>query len=133
MVTFLAGGTGTPKLLDGARRLFDPEAVTVVGNTGDDVELGGALVCPDLDTVLFDGGGVLDRETWWGVADDTTATHEELHRLADAAGLEAGPRYLPPERQTEGREIARWRRFSAVAEFMEIGDRDRAVHLTRTG
>ncbi|MGZ0746442.1 2-phospho-L-lactate transferase [Haloparvum sp. AD34] len=132
MVTFLAGGTGTPKLLDGATRLWDPADVTVVGNTGDDVELGGHLVCPDVDTVLFHGGGVLDRETWWGIADDTTATHEELLRLADEAGLERGPRYLDDEAQTSGREIARWRRFSGVAEFMEIGDRDRAVHVTRT-
>jgi LPPG:FO 2-phospho-L-lactate transferase len=133
MITFLAGGTGTPKLLDGVEAAFDPAAVTVVANTGDDVELGGHLVCPDLDTVLFHGGGVLDRETWWGIDGDTTATHDELDRLASAAGLADGPRYLPPERQTEGRRLARWRRFSAVAEFMEIGDRDRAVHLTRTG
>ena len=132
MVTFLAGGTGTPKLLDGVETAFDPEAVTVVANTGDDVELGGHLVCPDLDTVLFHGGGVLDRETWWGIDDDTTATHDELGRLATAAGFSEGPRYLPTDRQTEGRPLARWRRFSAVAEFMEIGDRDRAVHLTRT-
>ncbi len=132
MVTFLAGGTGTPKLLDGADAAFDLSAATVVGNTGDDVELGGHLVCPDLDTVLFHGGDVLDRETWWGVADDTTETHDELHRLAAAADLASGPRYLPPERQTAGRDIARWRRFSGVAEFMEIGDRDRAVHVTRT-
>ena len=132
MVTFLAGGTGTPKLLDGAVRLLEPSNVSVVGNTGDDVELGGLLVCPDIDTVLFRGGGVLDRETWWGIADDTTTTHTELHRIAEAAGLESGPRYLPDELQTAGREIARWRRFSGVAEFMEIGDRDRAVHLTRT-
>ena len=132
MVTFLAGGTGTPKLLDGAVRLLEPSNVTVVGNTGDDVELGGLLVCPDIDTVLFRGGDVLDRETWWGIADDTTTTHAELHRLAEAAGLEIGPRYLPDELQTDGREIARWRRFSGIAEFMEIGDRDRAVHLTRT-
>jgi len=132
MVTFLAGGTGTPKLLDGATRVWDAGDVTVVGNTGDDVELGGLLVCPDLDTVLFHGGGVLDRETWWGIADDTAATNAELHRLAEAAGLDGGPRYLPEDAQTAGREIARWRRFSGVAEFMEIGDRDRAVHLTRT-
>jgi LPPG:FO 2-phospho-L-lactate transferase len=132
MVTFLAGGTGTPKLLDGAGTVFDLSAATVVGNTGDDVELGGLLVCPDLDTVLFHGGGVLDRETWWGIEDDTTETHGELQRLAEAAGLEPGPRYLPDERQTGGRDIARWRRFSGVAEFMEIGDRDRAVHVTRT-
>jgi LPPG:FO 2-phospho-L-lactate transferase len=132
MVTFLAGGTGTPKLLDGVDAAFDPAEVTVVGNTGDDVELGGHLVCPDLDTVLFAGGDVLDRETWWGIDGDTTATHDELGRLADAAGLEAGPHYLPADRQTTGRRIARWRRFSGVAEFMEIGDRDRAVHVTRT-
>ena len=132
MVTFLAGGTGTPKLLDGADAAFDPEELAVVANTGDDVELGGHLVCPDLDTVLFSGGDVLDRETWWGIEDDTTATHDELDRLARAAGLDAGPRYLPSERQTVGRRIARWRRFSGVAEFMEIGDRDRAVHVTRT-
>jgi LPPG:FO 2-phospho-L-lactate transferase len=132
MVTFLAGGTGTPKLLDGVDAAFDPAGVTVVANTGDDVELGGHLVCPDLDTVLFAGGGVLDRETWWGIDGDTTETHDELARLADAADLDAGPRYLPSERQTAGRRIARWRRFSGVAEFMEIGDRDRAVHVTRT-
>ncbi|RLM89636.1 2-phospho-L-lactate transferase [Halobellus sp. Atlit-38R] len=132
MVTFLAGGTGTPKLLDGAEPVFDPAETTVVANTGDDVELGGHLVCPDVDTVLFHGGGVLDTETWWGIADDTTATHEELRRLADAAGFDEGPRYLDDDAQTAGRDIARWRRFSGVAEFMEIGDRDRAVHVTRT-
>ncbi len=133
MVTFLAGGTGTPKLLDGAAAVFDPADTAVVANTGDDVELGGHLVCPDVDTVLFSEGGVLNRERWWGIDGDTTETHDELHRLADAAGFDAGSRYLPDDAQTAGRDIARWRRFSGVAEFMEIGDRDRAVHVTRTG
>ncbi len=132
MVTFLAGGTGTPKLLTGLSAHYDPAATTVVGNVGDDVELGGLVVCPDIDTVLFARGGVLDRDRWWGIDDDTTETHEELQRLSDAAGLDGGPRYLPEVAQTAGREIARWRRFSGVGEFMEIGDRDRAVHLLRT-
>ena len=132
MVTFLAGGTGTPKLLAGASEVFDPAETTVVANTGDDVELGGHLVCPDVDTVLFSEGGVLDTDRWWGIAGDSTETDDELHRLADAAGLDDGPRYLPDHAQTAGRDIARWRRFSGVAEFMEIGDRDRAVHITRT-
>jgi len=133
MVTFLAGGTGTPKLLDGATRVWDADSIAVVANTGDDVELGGHLVCPDVDTVLFAGGGVLDRETWWGIDDDTAATHAEIRRLADEVGLGTEPRYLDATAQTSGREIARWRRFSGVGEFMEIGDRDRAVHVTRTG
>jgi LPPG:FO 2-phospho-L-lactate transferase len=132
MVTFLAGGTGTPKLLDGSSETFDPSETTVVANTGDDVELGGHLVCPDVDTVLFHGGGVLDTDRWWGIEGDTTATDGELHRLAEAAGLDPGPRYLSAEAQTAGRDVSRWRRFSGVAEFMEIGDRDRAVHVTRT-
>ena len=90
MVTFLAGGTGTPKLLYGSEAVFDPARTPVVCNTGDDVEIGGLLVCPDVDTVLFAAADRLDRETWWGVEGDTTATHDEVHALADAAGLEGG-------------------------------------------
>jgi LPPG:FO 2-phospho-L-lactate transferase len=133
MVTFLSGGTGTPKLLAGTDDVFAPRETTVVANTGDDVELGGFLVCPDLDTVLYLCGDALDRGTWWGIAGDSARTHEELQRLAEEAGLDGGPRYLDAEAQTAGRSIARWRRFSGVGEFMHIGDRDRAVHLTRTG
>jgi len=133
MVTFLAGGTGTPKLLYGSEGVFDPATSPVVCNTGDDVELSGVVVCPDVDTVLFSEGEVLDRETWWGIDGDTTVTHGEIRGVAERAGLEPGPRYLPEERQTTGREIARFRRFSGVAEFMELGDKDRAIHVTRTG
>jgi len=134
MTTFLAGGTGTPKLLAGADGVFPPGETTVVGNTGDDVFLGGHLVCPDIDTVLFLDAEMLERERWWGVAGDTDETHRELTRLARKAGLSNGgaPRYLDERRQTEGRPLAAWRRFSAVDEFMLIGDRDRALHLTRT-
>ncbi|MFB6134615.1 MAG: 2-phospho-L-lactate transferase, partial [Halanaeroarchaeum sp.] len=55
-----------------------------------------------------------------------------LRRLSRAVDVTPDPRYLPEERQTEGRHLARWRRFSAAGEFMHIGDRDRAVHLLRT-
>jgi LPPG:FO 2-phospho-L-lactate transferase len=133
MVTFLSGGTGTPKLLAGGDDVFDPAETTIVANTGDDIELGGFLVCPDVDTLLFLGGDILDRELWWGIEDDTAVTHNELQELAEDAGLDSGPRYLDDDAQTNGRDIARWRRFSGVAEFMHIGDRDRAIHLTRTG
>ncbi|SEH14219.1 LPPG:FO 2-phospho-L-lactate transferase [Natronorubrum sediminis] len=132
MVTFLSGGTGTPKVLDGAGAVFSPEETTVVANTGDDIELGGLFVSPDVDTLLFQGGGVLDRETWWGIDGDTHRTNTALSDIADAAGLPGGPQYLPAEKQTDGMELANWRRFSGVDEFMTIGDRDRAVHITRT-
>ncbi|AKH98167.1 2-phospho-L-lactate transferase [Halanaeroarchaeum sulfurireducens] len=132
MTVFLAGGTGTPKLLSGAGEVFSLPDATVVGNTGDDVELGGLFVCPDIDTVLYERADELDRDRWWGIDGDPTTTHDEITRLSDAVDIPAGPRYLPEERQTTGRDLARWRRFSAAAEFMYVGDRDRAVHVFRT-
>lgn len=133
MITFLSGGTGTPKLLSGAAELAHPRDTTVIANTGDDVELGGLLVCPDVDTVLYERSGLLDRNTWWGIDDDSTETHRFLQDLADSIGIEAAPRYLDDTEQVAGRRIARWRRFSGAGAFMTIGDRDRAVHLLRTG
>ena len=55
-----------------------------------------------------------------------------LTNLLKRTSWDPEPTFLPPEAQTSGRDIARWRRFSGVGEFMFIGDRDRAVHLTRT-
>ncbi|MES3517541.1 MAG: 2-phospho-L-lactate transferase [Natronomonas sp.] len=133
MVTFLAGGTGTPKLLRGAEAVFDPAETPVVCNTGDDVELGGILVCPDVDTTLFAEAGIIDDSRWWGIDGDTTETHDEIHSLTEAGGLDPGPRYLSAAAQTEGRRLGRHRRFSGVGEFMQLGDRDRAVCTTRTG
>jgi len=135
MTTFLAGGTGTPKLLTGLKRTdaFDASTTTVIANTGDDVEVGGLIVCPDVDTILYLRGGLLDRDRWWGIADDTTATHEKIAEFGAAMDIPQTPRYLPADRQTVGRTIARWRRFSGAVEFMELGDTDRAVHTIRTG
>ena len=135
MTTFLAGGTGTPKLLTGLERTdaFDASTTTVIANTGDDVEVGGLIVCPDVDTVLYLRGGLLDRDRWWGIADDTTATHEKIAEFGAAMDIPQTPRYLPADRQTGGRTIARWRRFSGAVEFMELGDTDRAIHTIRTG
>jgi LPPG:FO 2-phospho-L-lactate transferase len=50
-ITALAGGTGAAKLLRGLARLIDPRDLTVVVNTGDDAEIWGLHVSPDLDTV----------------------------------------------------------------------------------
>lgn len=133
MTTVLTGGTGGCKLLDGLRKIwrireFELHAVV---NTGDDVEISGNLVCPDLDSVLYTLSGLIDKETWFGIEDDTYETHEALHE-PDAPHIKSGSHYLPPDRQTQGRALARNRRFSGVGEFMSIGDRDRATHIKRT-
>lgn len=132
MVTLLSGGTGTPKVLWGAGDVFPRSETTVVANTGDDMVLRGLHVSPDVDTVLFERGGLLDRTTWWGLADDPTTTNDRLAELSELLGLAENRAYLDSDAQTEGRHLSNWRRFAGVPEFMTIGDRDRAHHIVRT-
>lgn len=121
-VTFLSGGTGTPKLLDGlGETKLDGSDVSVVVNTGDDIEISGNLVCPDIDTVLYTLSGRIDRQKWWGVRGDTHATHERL--TSEGTGVES---------VESSRRLGEGRAFSGDGEFMRIGDEDRATHILRT-
>jgi LPPG:FO 2-phospho-L-lactate transferase len=77
----LSGGTGTPKLLQGLRRVIPEEDITVIVNTAEDISISGNLVSPDLDTVLYLFAGLLDDSKWWGVKNDTFQTYEALRKL----------------------------------------------------
>ena len=81
----LAGGLGGSRCVDALARAAGPEAVTVVGNVGDDLEFLGVHVSPDLDTILYTLAGLLDEERGWGVRDET---YNALH-TAEALGEEA--------------------------------------------
>lgn len=127
----LGGGTGTPKLLWELEAVIDPDRVTVIANTGDDVEFGDLFVSPDVDACLFVGADRIDTERWWGLQDDSTETASALTRYTSAFGLDTEPSFRPPSAQTAGRQIANWRRFEPVPEFMTFGDEDRAIHRAR--
>ena len=77
MIIF-SGGTGTPKLLNGLKRVYPEEDIKVVVNTAEDLFVSGNLVCPDVDSVLYTLSGLIDDEKWWGVKDDTFRTHTTL-------------------------------------------------------
>src|SRR6266403_1222761 len=70
-VVALAGGTGAAKLLRGLAASLDPSALSIVVNTGDDAEVWGLHVSPDLDSVMYALAGVLDAGRGWGRADET--------------------------------------------------------------
>jgi LPPG:FO 2-phospho-L-lactate transferase len=70
-VVTLAGGTGAAKLLRGLAAHLDPRDLTVIGNTGDDTEVWGLHVSPDLDTATYALAGRLDVERGWGLAGET--------------------------------------------------------------
>ncbi|HMI82634.1 MAG TPA: 2-phospho-L-lactate transferase [Polyangiaceae bacterium] len=93
-VVALAGGTGAAKFLRGLCRVADPAAVTVIGNTGDDLEMWGLSISPDLDTVMYTLAGVVDRAKGWGVEGDTFQCREAIARLGAASFFGLGDRDL---------------------------------------
>jgi LPPG:FO 2-phospho-L-lactate transferase len=88
----LSGGTGTPKLLNGLRKLIPDEDITVVVNTAEDLWISGNLVCPDIDTVIYLFAGLLDTDRWWGIKQDTYHTHKALINALSNEILKLGDR-----------------------------------------
>jgi LPPG:FO 2-phospho-L-lactate transferase len=70
-ITALAGGTGAAKLLRGLTTCVPARDLTVIGNTGDDTDVWGLHVSPDLDTVTYALAGLLDVTRGWGLAGET--------------------------------------------------------------
>jgi LPPG:FO 2-phospho-L-lactate transferase len=79
-VALLAGGTGGAKLAAGMQGLIGP-GLSVIANTGDDVEVLGVHVSPDPDLVTYWLAGEIDEERGWGLRDDTFHAFDQLVRL----------------------------------------------------
>ncbi len=105
-ITVLAGGIGAARFLRGLlahlAEARPDAAITVIGNTGDDISLFGLHVSPDLDTVMYTLGGGIHPEQGWGRADETRAVQDELGAYGE-----------PPD-------------------WFALGDKDIATHLVRT-
>ncbi len=101
-ITVLAGGVGGARFLQGLKAAYPDAAITVIGNTADDIWLHGLKVCPDLDTVMYTLGGGIDPVNRWGLEDDTYSVLDELK----AYGVEPL--------------------------WFTLGDKDIATHIVRT-
>jgi len=88
-VTLLAGGTGGAKLAHGFAMLADVE-LTVIVNVGDDMEVHGLHVSPDIDALLYTLSGMIDSERGWGVRGDTHTAHELLVRYGGPSWFTIG-------------------------------------------
>jgi LPPG:FO 2-phospho-L-lactate transferase len=101
-VTALSGGIGAAKLLIGLASVIDQQQVTIIANTGDDIELHGLRVCPDLDTVMYTLAGVVDKKRGWGIQDDSFECLKWLSRYGEAVWFNLGDRDLATHiRRTE--------------------------------
>jgi LPPG:FO 2-phospho-L-lactate transferase len=93
-VTALAGGTGAAKLLRGLVACVPPGDLTVVGNTGDDTDVWGLHVSPDLDTATYALAGRLDVGRGWGLADETFRCLSAMAELGGPTWFNLGDRDL---------------------------------------
>lgn len=93
---------GAARLLAGLVRVVPPTDLTAIVNVGDDVELHGLHISPDLDTVTYTVAGSIDPERGWGLAGETWAAMEAL------------------------------RRYPSATDWFNLGDQDLATHLFRT-
>jgi len=80
-VTLLAGGTGGTKLAHGFALIGPTVDLTVIANVGDDAEIHGLHVSPDLDALLYTLAGLVDAERGWGIEGDTRSAHAMFARL----------------------------------------------------
>jgi LPPG:FO 2-phospho-L-lactate transferase len=92
MITYLSGGTGTPKLLRGVQKVMDRHEISVVVNTAEDIWISGNHISPDLDTVMYLFSGILNTDTWWGIRSDTFTTHDEITNLGIEEYIAIGDR-----------------------------------------
>jgi LPPG:FO 2-phospho-L-lactate transferase len=79
-IALLAGGTGGAKLAAGMQEELGAD-LSVIANTGDDIETLGVHVSPDPDLVTYWLSGEIDEERGWGLKDDGFTVFERLTRL----------------------------------------------------
>ena len=90
MITVLAGGVGAARFLQGLVRVVEPRDVTVIVNTGDDVELHGLYISPDVDTITYTLADLGDEVRGWGVRGDTFHSLSGLKRLGHETWFNLG-------------------------------------------
>jgi LPPG:FO 2-phospho-L-lactate transferase len=89
-IVVVAGGVGAARFLAGLVQVVPPETVTAVVNTGDDVELHGLHVSPDVDSVVYRLAGLADDERGWGLAGETWRALGMLERYGAPAWFRLG-------------------------------------------
>jgi LPPG:FO 2-phospho-L-lactate transferase len=82
-ITILCGGLGGSRCVDAFARAAGHDEITAIGNVGDDLEILGLHVSPDLDTVLYTLAGLLDEARGWGVREET---YNALARAGELGG-----------------------------------------------
>jgi LPPG:FO 2-phospho-L-lactate transferase len=101
-IVVLSGGVGGARFARGLVDLVGAAEVTVVGNVGDDTEVLGLHISPDLDSILYTLTDRNDEERGWGRRRETWNALDTAKELGDDEA------------------------------WFQLGDRDLGLHLVRT-
>lgn len=93
-VSVLCGGVGAARMLRGLVQVVDPADITAIVNVGDDTELHGLHVSPDIDTIIYTLAGAIDSERGWGLAGETWNAMELFARYGNPTWFNLGDRDL---------------------------------------
>ena len=90
MLVVLSGGTGGVKLIQGLKEVYPEEKLAIIANTADDKWLAHGYFSPDIDSILYALSNEINEETWYGIKNDSFATHERLLKLGYDEYLKIG-------------------------------------------
>ena len=93
-IVVLSGGVGGARFVKGVVEVASPSKVTVVGNVGDDLEVLGMHVSPDLDSILYALAGLNDEQRGWGRAGETWSALDSVAALHGETWFRLGDRDL---------------------------------------
>jgi LPPG:FO 2-phospho-L-lactate transferase len=91
-ITVLAGGVGGARFVQTLAEVVDSRELTLIANVGDDLEVHGLHVSPDLDTLLYTLGGLADEERGWGRAEETWNALATIRELGAEGWFQLGDR-----------------------------------------
>jgi LPPG:FO 2-phospho-L-lactate transferase len=90
----LAGGVGAAKLIEGLAQVINPELLKIIINTGDDIDLFGLKISPDLDIIAYTLANIVDKEKGWGYEGETFKCLSILKKFYDTGWFNAGDKDL---------------------------------------
>ncbi len=90
MITVLAGGTGSVKIVRGL--VSQEPKVNVISNVGDNYWLYGLYICPDIDTIVYGLADLLDQERGWGIKKDTFNFLRQMEVFGEETWFRIGDR-----------------------------------------
>ncbi len=111
MILTLAGGVGAARMLAGLMQVVPHDELTAVVNVGDDLELHGLRISPDLDTITYTLAGAINPETGWGLVDESWQARTMLEQYGGVSWFGLGDRDLGThlyrtQRLSEGADLA---------------------------